>query len=141
MKAAACDREAQRRVVGHHPCDARQDDRAEHGGGDQRIFQSHGIIEPVPDRPQLQTDQHKRQHVENKNHGFPHRVGGHAQPRGGSRWRGARNGDRVGDDRQNTGEADMLGNDPDRERAGKLHDDRAWRVRDPPGHQHRNPGE
>ena len=88
------------------------------------------IVEPFPDRPQLQADQHERQHVEHEDRGLPHRIGRHPQPRRRARRCGARERDGIDDDGQDAGQADMLGHDPDPEGAGELHDDRARRIRD-----------
>ena len=141
VKQAECDQKPQDGAIRHHPADARDDDDAEHGGGDQAIFHSHGIVEPLPDRPQLQPDQHERQHVQDEDGGVPHRVGRHPQPRRRLCGRGSRDGDGIGDDGQDSGQAETLGDDPHREGARELHDDRARRIGDAPGQRHRNPGE
>ena len=77
--------------------------------------QPHDSIEPFPDRAQLHADQHEGQHVEHEHRGVPHRIGGHAQARrrvAPARVRAIVMA--IDDDGEDAGEADPLGEDPDR---------------------------
>ncbi len=143
IRAAAKSRERRphQGVVGHHPDQACENDCHEHRSGHHGIVEAVVIVHALPDRAQLHADQHEGEHVEQEDHGFPHRVGGDAQPRRGARGRGAGDGDGVGHDRQDAGEPEMLGDNPHREGAGELHDDRTRHVGDPCAEQHRELGE
>ena len=110
-----------------------QDDAGEDDGGEdvscyREVVQAHRFVEPGPDRPQLHADQHERQHIEDEDRGFPHRIGRHPKPRRGPRRCGARDGDGIGNDGQDAGKADALGDDPHRKSACELQDDRARRL-------------
>ena len=121
---------AQQGAIWHHPGDAGEDHDGEDRGGKAAILEPHLVVEPGPDRIELHADQYERQHVEHEHDGFPHRIGGHAQPRRGALRRGAGDRDRIGDDGENAGQPDMLGDDPHHERAGELRDDCARRLGD-----------
>ena len=82
----------------------------------------------------LQAHEKKRQHVQQKHDGFPHRVGINAFA--GRRAFGQQMRDRhaVGDDAKNGRQMQMLGDDPGAERHDEAHQRGAQRSRHPPHH-------
>ena len=122
---AVCNQHPQRGAVECDPEQPHQHNREQDPGGRHAIFPAHVRVQLRPDRPHLHADQHEGEHVEHEHRGLPHRIGRHPQPRRDAGRRRLRDGNGVDDDGEDTGEAEMLGGDPDHEGGGELHDDRA----------------
>ena len=104
-------------VERHVPRDAYDDHRHQDRGGHRDVVPAFGRLKALEDRPDLQADEDEREDVQREDDGLPHGVGRDANARGRSFGRRARHRHRIAHHRQDAGEAEVLGEDPDAERA------------------------
>ena len=117
-------------IVNPDPGDAHDDHREKNGAGNPEVLNAYRRIESRQDRANLQSDEHKGQHVEHEDGRLPDRVRRNAHAGRCDLGRRACHRQREADHGENAGEAYSLRDDPHPKRVEELNDDRGRNVAD-----------
>ena len=97
-------------------------------GRNKQVANALRWLQALKNRPDLQTYEHEREHIENEHHGLPDGIGRNPHTCLRGRRGLARDGDRVADDGEDARKTDAVGEQPDAEGADELQDDRGRRI-------------
>src|SRR5262249_23523186 len=123
LRVAAFCQPHPRVAIQHDPRDPYEDDGDHHCDGTDCIQLPVGTTHARHDHPQLQTDEDECEHVQDEYDSFPNRVRGEPVPRVDPARCELADGHRMADERNDGGQAQVIGQQPDAERAHELQDD------------------